>query len=138
MKIKEKVVQVYLSTFKKNGNSYFLCILLYSSRRRWKNPGVTKYLSRDGSADFVLDLVVTQSPLPCKLQDMITSSVHVCVWIFMECCILMLINWIWFLVRFRYPYIVVDTDYKSYTIKYHCQQLGPVNIRKVFCVKESI
>lgn len=29
-------------------------------------PGVTWYRSRDGSADFMLDLLVTQSPIPCK------------------------------------------------------------------------
>ncbi|CAL8141810.1 unnamed protein product [Orchesella dallaii] len=67
------------------------------SGRKMKNPGLTRYLSRDGSADFVLDLLVTQSPVPF---------------------------------RFSYPYIVIDTDYISYTVKYRCMQTGPFNLRK--------
>ncbi|CAG7821867.1 unnamed protein product, partial [Allacma fusca] len=30
----------------------------------WENPGITRYLSTDGSASFLLDLIVSQSPLP--------------------------------------------------------------------------
>jgi len=33
------------------------------------NPGSTWYRSRDGTADFTLDLLITQSPIPCKFDS---------------------------------------------------------------------
>ncbi len=34
------------------------------------------------------------------------------------------------IVSFPYRYKILDTDYTSYTIKYSCNQVGPLNYRK--------
>ncbi|OXA52236.1 lopap [Folsomia candida] len=74
------------------------------TRTKMSMPGVTWYRSRDGSADFMLDLLVTQSPIPF---------------------------------HFKYPYLVLDTDYDNYTIKYLCKQLGPFSAQTMWVLSRE-
>jgi len=67
-------------------------------------PGYTWYQSRDGTADFMLELLVTPSPIPF---------------------------------RFKYPYLVLFTDYDNFTIKYRCKQLGPISMQTMWVLSRT-
>jgi len=78
------------------------------------NRGETRFISNDGSADLILDLHLAQNSGPRKLI-IINFGSH-CQHEICTC-----LN----IVTVSYPYKVVATDYKSFTIKYSCFEIGP-------------
>jgi len=74
------------------------------TRTKVSLPGYTWYQSRDGTADFMLELLVTPSPIPF---------------------------------RFKYPYLVLLTDYDNFTIKYRCKQLGPISMQTMWVLSRT-